>query len=121
MLRFWLGVWRESRETLLDGELRAASPELGYPLVTAFREGEMIAAVYADVTVGVRAPAPARIRIVNATRGGAVTLLAGEALGGRVRVRDCRGLVVRDETCELAAGAHRVAVPPAGLLELTTP
>lgn len=39
MLRFYLGFWREYRDVLLDGTLRADHPELDYPRVTAIRAG----------------------------------------------------------------------------------
>ena len=118
MLRFWLGVWRGRQDTLLDGTLRAASPELNYPLVSAARDGELVVAAYADTLVRLPAPLPARVGVVNATRVEGVTLLLGEAATRRVLVRDCRGRVVRDDRCDLDAGVRRVEVPPAGLLEL---
>lgn len=118
MLRFWLGVWRAHRDTLLLGELRAAHPELHYPLVTARRGDDLVAVAYAELVVPVPAPAPAHLLVVNASRGEAVTLAADRPLRRRVRVRDCRGSVVGDDERELAAGVHRIQVPPAGLVEL---
>jgi alpha-galactosidase len=119
MLRFWLGFWRQHRSTLLDGALRAASPELNYPLVSAAGPDELVAAAYADTVVALPAALPARVLVVNATRGDRVTLaLDVPAPARRLRVRDCCGRLVEDERRDLDAGAHRIAVPPAGLLEL---
>lgn len=118
MLRFWLGFWRGHQDILLTGALRAASPELNYPLVSAVHDGELIVATYADAVVALPAALPPRVAIVNATRGDRVTLALEQPAARRVLVRDCRGRVVSDGRRELSAGAHRLAVPPAGLIEL---
>jgi alpha-galactosidase len=115
MLRFWLGFWRRHRATLLDGELSAAAPELNYPLAWARGRDEIVAAAYADLVVSLP-PAP-RIFVVNATRGEAITVALTDRGARRVRVRDCRGLVV--EEAERALGCERIAVPPAGLIEIS--
>ena len=47
-----------------------------------------------------------------------MTLALEQPAARRVLVRDCRGRVVSDGRRELSAGAHRLAVPPAGLIEL---
>lgn len=119
MLRFWLGFWRQHRDALLDGELCAAHPELSYPLVSAATERELVAAAYAEVAVPIPAAAPAYAAVVNATRAPAVTLVCEAPLSRRVRVSDCRGQVVADGQRELGAGACRIEVPPAGLVELS--
>jgi alpha-galactosidase len=116
MLRHWLAVWRDEREVLLAGELRAMSPELGYPAVWARRGERLAAAVYADVVLPV--PAVRRALVANATRGGAIALELAAPIAGRLRVRDTTGRLVFDEERRLAAGLQRIAVPPAGLLEL---
>ncbi len=118
MLSFWLGWWREHRATLLDGTLSAEEPEAGCPLVAAEGAGERIIAVYADRVVRLAA-LPARCWLVNATSRSELVVLAAEPLGRRrVIVRDCQGAVVSTDDLDLAAGAHRLAVPPSGLVLL---
>jgi alpha-galactosidase len=116
MLRHWLAVWRDNRDVLLTGELRAMSPELAYPAAWARRGAEMVAAVYADVVLPV--PPVRRALVANATRGDRVTLAFEETTAGRLRVRDTMGHIVTDEARNFAAGVQRISVPPAGLLEV---
>lgn len=115
MLTFWLGWWREHRATLLDGRLSAAEPEAGCVEATAEGADERITAVYADRVVRLAA-VPRRLWLVNATARGDLVIDCGEDLGERLlTVRDCRGTVVDERRLRLAAGAHRLAIPPSGL------
>jgi len=116
MLRHWLSVWRDNRDVLLAGELHAMAPELGYPAAWARRGDRLVAALYSDVVLPV--PAVRRALVVNATRGAGVALELAAPLAGRLRVCDTTGRVLVDEKQSLAAGLHRIAVPPAGLLEV---
>jgi alpha-galactosidase len=116
MLAFWLGWWREHRATLLDGRLAAEEPEAGCPQVTADGADERVIAVYANRVVRLD-DLPARCWLVNATARGELVVLAGGPLGRRrVVVRDCQGAIVSDAETGFAAGAHRIAVPPSGLV-----
>jgi len=116
MLRHWLSVWRDNRDVLLAGELHAMAPELGYPAAWARRGDRLVAALYSDVVLPV--PAVRRALVANATRGAGVALELAAPLAGRLRVCDTTGRVLVDEKQSLAAGLHRIAVPPAGLLEV---
>ena len=119
MLSFWLGWWRDHRTTLLDGALAADEPESGCPLVTADGEGERVTALYADRVVRDAAAVPARWWLVNATARGELLLVLDRPLGfRRLVVRDCRGEVVSEGATAFAAGAHRIPVPPSGLVLL---
>ncbi|MBA3708350.1 MAG: alpha-galactosidase [Planctomycetes bacterium] len=118
MVGFYLAFWREHRDALLDGELRAESPELGYPLVAAAIAGKRVAVAYAAVTVPLGSERDTRL--VNATRGDQLTVSCARDLGERrVRVHDCRGRLVSDGQRRFAAGAHALAVPPAGIASIS--
>ncbi|HYE07513.1 MAG TPA: glycoside hydrolase family 36 protein [Planctomycetota bacterium] len=116
MLTHWLGFWRAHRACLLDGELRAQSPELNYPLVAATNADEHIAAAYADVVVAVADRAV--IAVVNATRGARLVIETPDLGERRVRVSDCQGRVVRDARVRLGSGVHRMDVPAAGSITI---
>jgi alpha-galactosidase len=116
MLRHWLAVWRAHRDTILDGELGAASPELNYPAAWSRRGEELVAALYADVVLEL--PDVRRALVVNATRNRAVALALAAPVEGRVEVRDTTGRLVADGPRRLAAGVQRIEVPPAGMLEV---
>ncbi|MDA3959544.1 MAG: alpha-galactosidase [Planctomycetota bacterium] len=118
MLTFWLAWWTEHRATLLDGELDPRRPDQGYPVVVAQSDSQTIAAVYGEQLLRLDAPRT-DCQIVNASRYDAVALDLGHDLGERqVTVRDCCGVVVAQETRALGAGLHRIAVPPAGLVQI---
>jgi alpha-galactosidase len=114
MLAFWLGWWREHRDTLLDGRIAADEPEAGYTAVTADGTDERVIALYADRVLRLT-PGPRRQWLVNATAREDLVLDLAAPLRARVVVRDCTGAVVADALRELPAGPQRLAVPISGL------
>ena len=46
MLKFWLGFWRQHRNTFLHGSLKPYHPELNYPLIIGESLKETVIAVY---------------------------------------------------------------------------
>lgn len=112
MLEFWLKFWGQNRAVLLDGQLRARSPELNYPLVTAETEERRIAAAYADVVVPVR---PSTY-VVNAKPSAGIVIDVGEPFEAQVATHDVCGRVVERRQSAFAVGPHRINVPPAGLV-----
>ena len=116
MLRFYLGFWREYRDVLLDGTLRADHPELDYPRVTAIRGRRQVTALYAQDQVVEFAPAPGdELCIVNASGKSGVYLDLAEAPVA-VELFSATGMAL--EIALPAAGPQRVGVPAAGLLRL---
>lgn len=120
MVSFWTGWWNAHRAVLLDGWLAPRQANACYPLIEAGTATERVVAVYADVVATPAPGVPATLLVVNATLGDRVALDLPEDLGERtVTVRDCRGRQVRRERLRLAAGLRSVAVPPAGVVEIT--
>ena len=67
-LREMLDFWLAHRDTLMKGELRPMRPDLNYPAVYAYGEGEQVIAVYdADWVVKVDRSRGEKVFIVNAT------------------------------------------------------
>lgn len=63
-----LGFWTAHRDTLTKGELRPMRPDLQYPVVYAFGNGEQVVAVYdAAQVVQVDRAKGRRVFVVNAT------------------------------------------------------
>ena len=80
MLKYWLDFWTTHRATLMSGELRPLRPDLNYPIVYAFGQGEQIVAVY-DAGQTVRLdPARGTAYVVNATCADRLTVLRGGRL-----------------------------------------
>ncbi|MFI6156854.1 glycoside hydrolase family 36 protein [Kitasatospora sp. NPDC051170] len=112
-LGFWLGVFREHLATLQLGELRPARPDLGYPLVTAAREGTRVVARYAALPVDASGGWHTLL-VANADADPEVRLTGGGG-AAEVTVRDARGRVLREGEVELAL-TGTIPVPRGGLL-----
>ncbi len=119
MLAFWLEWWRQHRDTLLHGKLTAEEPEAHYPLVVASTATETVMAAYADRPLRPTGGLPACLWLVNATARDELLLVLDTDAGERqVLVRDCQGTVIADNRRRLGAGAHRLAVPPSGVVQI---
>lgn len=116
MLRFWLGLWREHRDVLLDGEIAPLHPDVLYPVVLARTAEKLAAAAYTDAVVRLEGELPATLLVVNGTPKDGVVLRLGHDGGERgIEVRDCRGRLVRAGRIELGVGPHELDVPAAGV------
>ena len=110
MLRYYLSFWREHRDVLLDGKLRAENPESSYSIACAEKDGRAIYTSYTDTLI--ECGAYSEIIAVNSSR--AKSLLIKDAIGKSYRVLNCMGE-------ELAAGTvgetiEKIAVPLAGMI-----
>ena len=116
MTRFWLTFWREHRDVLLDGELSPRSPEAMYPLVQADAEYKRLIAVYADVVVRTGLKVPNKLILVNGTLQDEIVVSFEEELAERrVRIFDCCGKIVREETASFAKGVQILKIPGPGV------
>ncbi len=121
MLRFWLAFWREQRDVLLDGLLCPLSPTLLYPAVLASNEYIQIGAVYGPAVLPLPSPSRPTIFLVNGTLEDRLVCEVKEDAGPySMRVSNCQGALIREETFDLRAGVHSLQVPPAGLAEMRT-
>lgn len=117
MLSFYLRLWRENSDLLLDGELRAEQPENCFPMVSASKGRRQLTAVYAGrQLVPFEASAGGELIVVNAGGEGWVTLELSGAPVRSVACFDCCGR--RVELSAPSAGLSRVAVPDGGVLKL---
>ncbi|MCQ2352994.1 MAG: alpha-galactosidase [Victivallaceae bacterium] len=114
MLQHYLDFWKQHRDLLLDGALRPYHPELQYPLVTAARQSEFLAAVYAGNQSIEFPKAVKKVYIVNASCEETVLVkLPGKA---QIRLLDVCG----NETRHFALDGNwqSLAVPLAGMAEI---
>ena len=119
MIGFWLRYWKENRGVLLDGELQPVSPASNYPLVLARTPEKLVAALYQEMVVAPGPQAPPQIDVVNAKPGALVVLRFEQPFGSAtVRIRDCMGAKISEQTQVIGAGAQAWEVPPSGLLEI---
>lgn len=117
MVTFWLDYWRKHREILLDGTLRAYGPVNGYPLVTAAKNGALIATVYQNTPVEV-GPEVTELHLVNATA--RESLIVSGAMAGmwQLTTTDCLGNVSEKQVLSLKADLTTLDVPISGLVQL---
>jgi len=119
MIRFWLRYWKDNRAILLDGEFQPVSPAENYPMVLARSPDKLVAALYQDMVVAPGPQPPPQIDVVNAKPGPTVVLNFEQDLGqASVRIRDCLGTQISEQTQAITAGVRAWAVPPSGLLEI---
>lgn len=115
MLEFYLGFWRENRETLLDGEYRAENPEAFYTLVSSEKDGHLIAVNYVETVltlVGIK-----KLSYINGSGKPTLTVRFSEDMGSRsITVRSCTGEIIKKENRELTAGVADFCVPRGGSL-----
>jgi alpha-galactosidase len=119
MIGFWLRYWKDNRAVLLDGEFQPVAPAANYPLVLARTPDKLVAAIYQDMVIAPGPQPPPQLDVVNAKPGAPVVLRFEQAFGpATVRIRDCAGTQISEQTEVLAAGVRTWQVPPAGLLEI---
>jgi alpha-galactosidase len=111
MLRHYLRWWVAHRDVLLNGQVRAPRPDLGYPVVTSILADESVSVAYApDAAVVV---ATRRATVANAT--GTDTVLVELPVPGSLdAVTDCFGASRPGGSVEVPAGVHRLPIPRGG-------
>ena len=117
MLRFYLTFWKEHRDLLLDAKFRPLYPDLLYPVITAERDGRMLAAVYGAQVV----PASEGLQeliLVNGCFEDGVFVDFGEDGGTFEAVeQDCLGQVTARYFVQ-AEGVRKLSLRSAGVLTL---
>ncbi len=116
MLKFYLDFWRENRDILLDGELRAANPESYYTLVSSEKDGHIIAVNYVETILTL--PVNKKLSYVNGSGENrlAVRFLSDEGKR-RYVIRNCMGEIIEigeTDTC----GIKDFGVPRSGMLTM---
>ncbi|WP_194893072.1 glycoside hydrolase family 36 protein [Catenulispora pinisilvae] len=120
MIAFWLGFWRDRRDLLTRGRLRAGRPDELYPLTTV-TDAERAVAVLHTVNhlVPLDLSGLREAAVVNATDSGRVVLDLRHQAAVRLTVSDACGRTIREEHTRLALGPSSIAVPPSGLCLIT--
>ena len=115
MLRFWLKLWTDNRDTLMRGRLIPLHPELNYPQVSAEDRGRRITVLYAP-----RAGLSLDIRpgksycIINASEEETVFL---DLHGENRKAEYFTASGVSRGISDLRTGLSSVKIPLSGLLE----
>ncbi|MEK4761247.1 glycoside hydrolase family 36 protein [Viridibacillus sp. FSL E2-0187] len=117
MAKYWLGFWKEHRDVLLNGKLKAEAPELLYPIVSAENDVTKIIAVYGDVVVKSGKSSVSNLIIVNGTLKEELVLdLEEDIMDHTLEIYDCCGHLVKKQFLSLHAGLNRLHVQKSGIL-----
>ncbi len=90
MLAFYLAFWREHRDILINGKLRAENPESAYSIVWAEKDGKAIFTSYTDTVID--CSIHSKVIAVNCSR--SKTLILKGAKGKAYKVVNCMGETV---------------------------
>lgn len=96
MLAFYLDFWRENRDILLNGKLKATNPASMYSKISAEKDDNAIITTYAPLIQNV--DGYKKVTIVNACSESPVILK--NAKGKVCKVLDCMGTVLSSQTVE---------------------
>ncbi len=116
MLRHYLRWWVTNRDVLLNGQVRAPRPDLGYPVVTSVLGEASVSVAYSpDAAIVV---ATERVNVANAT--GVDQVLVELTVPGVLdAITDCFGASRSGVAVELPAGVHRLPIPRGGSGSIT--
>ena len=110
MLGFYLKLWRENRELLLDGKIVASYPESNYSIVAAVKDEDAFYTCYTENVIDNEYSG--KITVVNATRHNSIIF---KNLDGReYEVVDCMGNTL--EVGKLTGTLSEVTVPLCGVV-----
>ena len=115
MIRHWIDFTLAHRDTLLKGGFRPHHPEMQYPWIEAWSDGEAIAAAYVD---GIVLPVNAKGRTVFALNASQTPSLVIDISGAETaaEVFDTFGNAIGRQM--LKGGLNRIAVPVGGYAKL---
>ncbi len=109
MLKFYLSLWKEWRDVLLDGKLTATNPECEYSLVCSELNDKAVFTAYSDTVIPVKTKETVA---VNATAG--ETLIIKNAEDKKYIVLNCKGEEISQG--EIVSNLQEINVPTAGMV-----
>jgi len=114
---FWLSFWKEYKELLLEGKLKAFSPGHLYPLISSENDQQKIIAVYDKMLVQPGKNLPPELILVNATLNEELVLdLETEFKDKNLKIYNSQGQLVENKKINLEKGLHKIEVPPSSCL-----
>ncbi|MEM8906708.1 MAG: glycoside hydrolase family 36 protein [Bacteroidota bacterium] len=118
MVQYYTDYWVNNRLVLLDGELRAADPLAGYPLVRASNSDKTIVLLYADRFLVLDQRLPNYWDCINAKSSVEVIIKTTLDQGAfEVQIYDCQGDLQQKTTLAFHQGLYTFEVPPSGSIQ----
>lgn len=122
MIRRYLAFWREHRDVLLDGRIEPLQPQHAYPAVRSQTATKVAAAAYANGFTPLPSLQSRTLILANGTLENRLVIELPDNQGNRrIRIWNCTGDLVLDETRRLDSGLHSLPIPPAGTAVVEAP
>lgn len=118
MLAFYLGLWREWRNTLLFGRLIPHSHAADYTSVDSVNGERQFTVLYArrdfELYEGVE-----KLSVINASwQSPTIIRNLGAPFSALITVRDCKGEVTNEYPADIPKGLFEVEIPDSGVLTI---
>ena len=118
MLKTYLEVWKENREVLMRGELKAESPEANYSIVTAKKNSQLAAVAYSNPILTLTDKLT-KITFVNGTGKDRLYIEnKGNAAEYKCTIITCTGEYTVQCDLLLNNGVNVFTVPVSGIIKL---
>lgn len=118
MLVHYLRYFKENRDVLLFGKMKAEGFEQNYTVLSAVGEEKCITVLYAKNLISLSDIDQANLDVINATSNREIWLCVGSDHEIYVKITDCKGDIVEEAQKVLCSGIHRFSVPISGFLHL---
>lgn len=118
MMRFYLGLWKQHKKCLLDGELSAYNPEANYSLVLSKTDAELIAAAYSDSVLNLNANYKSVIFVNGTGKDSLIVSNNATSYMAGIKVYSCMGEIITEFEGEISRGLNLFKIPLSGLVEI---
>ncbi len=117
MSKFWLDFARKNRHILLEGSFRAYEPAQMFSILRAERDDESIIGVY-NINKVVDLENFNKTTVINATQKEELILRAEDSYKATVKVYNCFGDILKNESVQIQKGINQLYVPKSGMIEI---
>ncbi len=118
MLKFYLDLWMENRDTLLFGNLVAKNPEANYSIVSSEKDKDIVAVSYTKNVLETEKEFDKILFVNGSWDKELIVNNKCEPYEACVTIKDCMGNVLLEEECEIFDGYNVFDVYKSGVLEI---
>lgn len=113
---FWLKLWRDNRDLLIEGEFKVVSPEYLYPMLSSEDENSIAIGIYGDKIVDLKGDKD--VLLLNGRMEKEVYLKVEKSQSAKIIIYNCMGEVVRNDTLETVKGINTLCIPECGVAKI---
>ena len=116
MMQFYLTLWKENSDVILNGKFTAQNPLANYPLLKSTKDGHSIIGLYDNVFVSIGDED--KIHILNAKLSENIIVKCDSIVDYELTVWNCLGEIEQSEMIQLEKGVSEILVKASGLVRL---